>query len=49
MSGAESWVWFNWAVENESSMFGGTVEREGLGYVGQEMDKLKWLMTEKSQ
>lgn len=38
--GAHGWVYFNWAIENESSVFGSGIERKGLGYVGQERVKI---------
>lgn len=33
MTSAESWVWYNWALENEMTAFGPLAERVGDGYL----------------
>lgn len=40
MPGAESWVWYNWAMENETSAFGHVYKRRTDGYVRQETKRL---------
>lgn len=40
LTGAESWVWYNWAIENEMSAFGLVYKRKSAGYIRQEIDKL---------
>lgn len=40
LTGAQGWVFFNWAVENESSVWGSSIERKGDGYIAQERNRL---------
>ena len=40
MDGAESWVWYNWAMINESSVWGGGRSVKGDNYVAQERNRL---------
>ena len=40
LDGAEGWVWFNWAQENEASVWGTGVKVVGSGYIGQEKQRL---------
>lgn len=40
ITGAQGWAYFAWALENEMSMFGSSVERKSDGYIKQE---IKWL------
>ncbi len=40
ITGARGWVWYNWALENEATMFGRLVERAGKGYIAQESDRI---------
>ena len=40
MTSAEGWVWFYWALENEATLFGSSLERKGRGYVDQESKRL---------
>ena len=40
MNGAQGWVYFNYAKENEATIWGNTLERVGEGYVEQEYKKI---------
>ena len=40
LDGAQGWVWFNWALENEASVWGSGIERKGDGYVKQETKRI---------
>jgi hypothetical protein len=40
ITGARGWVWYNWALENEATLFGRLVERTSKGYIGQESDRI---------
>jgi hypothetical protein len=40
ITGAESWVWYNWAIENEITAFGALYKRKTDGYVRQETKRL---------
>jgi hypothetical protein len=40
MTGAQSWVWYNWAIENEMSAFGLVYKRKSDGYIRQEINRL---------
>lgn len=43
LSGAQGWVWYNWSIENESSLLGERLERKTPGYVAQERERLlRW-------
>lgn len=39
--GAQGWVYYNWAQENEASMWGNNIKRVSKGYVAQEVDRIK--------
>ena len=39
ITGAQGWVWYNWALENEASVWGVWLERTTPGYVKQEYQK----------
>jgi len=39
ITGAQGWVYANWALENESSVWGGGLERKSDGYLKQEWKK----------
>lgn len=41
ITGAQGWVYRNWAVENEATLFGEGPKRKTPGYVKQEMDRMK--------
>lgn len=41
LDGAEGNVWYYWATMNEASVWGTGISIEGLGYVGQERERLK--------
>lgn len=36
ITGAKGWVYYNWAVENEATVWGSRKERKSPGYVKQE-------------
>ena len=38
---SEAVVWFNWAVSNEASVWGTGLVIDGLGYIGQERQRIK--------
>jgi len=38
--GAEGWVWYNWATENEATVWGQELERRSPGYVKREKERL---------
>lgn len=40
MTGAQGWVWYNWALENEVTAMGPSYKRTTVGYIGQEREKL---------
>lgn len=40
MTGMKGWVYYNWSLENETSLFGGGVRRRTKGYVAQEIDRI---------
>lgn len=40
LPGAQGWAYHAWAVENEASLFGASLERRGDGYVQQEAKRL---------
>jgi hypothetical protein len=40
ITSAESWIWYNWARENEMTMMGALWQRSGKGYVAQESDRI---------
>lgn len=40
ITGAEGWVYYNWALENEAQIFGIKRERSSDGYVKQEWKRL---------
>lgn len=39
LPGAQGWVYYYWALENEASVFGTGLERKSDGYVKQEMKR----------
>jgi hypothetical protein len=39
ITGAQGWVYRNWALENEATMWGESLVRRTPGYVRQEMEK----------
>ncbi len=39
MTGAQGWVWYNWALENEATAMGPAYKRTTDGYIRQERDK----------
>ena len=39
-TGAETWIMFVWAVENESRMWGGNIRRTTSGYIKQETQRI---------
>jgi len=42
IDGAESWLWFNFAIEHENKLHGGTeIKPIGKGYIQQEVERLK--------
>jgi len=42
ITGAQGWVYYNWACENESSLWGRSLVRKSPGYVKQEyMSQMK--------
>lgn len=40
LDGAQGWVYYYWALENEGGLFGAVAERKGAGYVKQEFNRL---------
>jgi hypothetical protein len=38
--GAQGWVYYNWALENEASVWGSSIRPASAGYVKQEWNKL---------
>lgn len=40
ITGAEGWVYYNWALENESSVWGSGLEKKSPGYLKQEINRL---------
>jgi len=40
ITGAQGWVYYNWAMENEQVGFGPLVERTGDGYVAQQKKQI---------
>lgn len=42
ITGAQGWAHYFWAIQNESSMFGGNLELSG-GFVAQEIERIKLL------
>lgn len=40
ITGAKGWVFYNWAIENEASIWGDRLERKTDGYVKQEKKKI---------
>lgn len=41
MTGAQGWVWYNWAVESLIYAFGPVYKRTTEGYVKQEMKRIR--------
>ncbi len=41
LPGAQGWVYANWALEHEMTVWGALVERKCKGYIQQELDKLR--------
>jgi len=41
ITGARGWVFFNWAIENESRVWGGNVVHTTPGYVKQHYQKIR--------
>jgi hypothetical protein len=39
ITSAQGWVWYNWARQNEATMFGFNWKLSGRGYIGQQIDK----------
>lgn len=39
MTGARGWVFYNWAVENETQIWGTGLKRTTKGYIAQEMER----------
>jgi hypothetical protein len=46
MTGAETWVWYNWARENLLTAFGPVYRRSTSGYVKQEWERLMKMVDE---
>jgi hypothetical protein len=42
MTGMKGWVFRNWAIENEASLFGEKSVRKSKAYIAQEIDKIIW-------
>lgn len=40
ITGARGWVFYNWAKENESSVWGSGLVQTSKGYVAQEIDRI---------
>ena len=40
ITGAQGWVWYNWALENEMTAMGPMVKRVTDGYISQERKNL---------
>ena len=40
LTGAQGWMLYVWAVENEARMWGGSLRRTSPGYVKQEMQSI---------
>lgn len=40
LDGAHGWAYANWAVENEATVFGSSMEKKSDGYVRQEWKNL---------
>lgn len=40
IDGAESWAWYNFAVENEAQIWGTGVKIKGDGYIARERKRL---------
>jgi len=38
--GAKGWVFYNWARQNELSLFGSSERQTSKGYIAQEIDKI---------
>ena len=38
--GAQGWAYYNWARENEASVWGSNLERKSPGYVKQEYERI---------
>ena len=41
ITGAEGWIYYNWAMENEASIWGSGLDRRTPGYVKQEFEQLR--------
>ncbi len=41
ITGAQGWAYYTWAVENRAILFGSEIQRASLGYVAQEIKRLK--------
>lgn len=39
--GAQGWAYYNWALENEATVWGNGVERTTDGYIAQEIKRIK--------
>lgn len=39
ITGAQGWVYYNWALENEANVWGAGVRVKGAGYVKQETER----------
>jgi hypothetical protein len=40
ITSAQGWVYYNWALENEASVWGDRLDRKSDGYVKQERKKI---------
>lgn len=47
MTGAQGWVWYSWALENEATAFGNCYKRTTDGYIRQETKRLMEMVSKK--
>ena len=41
LDGAKGWAYVNWSIANEANVWGNGVKIKGLGYIGQERERMK--------